>query len=297
MEVPVRTDHLMCMQCFTEVTAVISRSSMPTLPWALPMYELMCEHLIAFMDDTERPLTIREAACAGHEKLMHYYKIARESMHVIVATGALFPFSLCNFHAYLAPACHPTLRTDWFLKLGENNHTRVLTVFRHVYEEYASNMSQPEDQPAACDGFDSGSDNGILGSAAAHPVVEQTHPHTESQSEFARWVANEGGPGKMHHPLIWWKVRRHARLIRKLTYVRMAYQAHAKEFPVIAKMAQDFLAVMGTSVSVERLFSSSRHICRDTRSSLKADSVSSLLLAKKWLQDPTIFRKVFGVSM
>jgi hypothetical protein len=121
--------------------------------------------------------------------------------------------SLYNFHAHLAPVCHPTLRTDWFLKLGENNHTCALTVFRHVYEEYASNMSQPEDQPTACDGFDSDSDNGILGSATAHPVVEQTHPHTESQSEFARWVANEGGPGKMHHPLIWWKVRHYVCLV------------------------------------------------------------------------------------
>jgi hypothetical protein len=245
---------------------------------------------------------------SGHSQYVRRHVLGMKSSCTITRSqGSRCMLSLqqvrsSHFHCatsmlILAPACHPTLRTDWFLKLGENNHTRALTVFRHVYEEYASNMSQPEDQPAACDGFDSGSDNGILGSAAAHPVVEQTHPHTESQSEFARWVANEGGPGKMHHPLIWWKVRRHARLIRKLTYVRMAYQAHAKEFPVIAKMAQDFLAVMGTSVSVERLFSSSRHICRDTRSSLKADSVSSLLLAKKWLQDPTIFRKVFGVSM
>jgi hypothetical protein len=71
------------------------------------MYELMCEHLITFMDDTERPLTIHEAACAGHEKLMHYYKIARESMHVIVATGVLFPFSLCNFHAYFGTSLPP----------------------------------------------------------------------------------------------------------------------------------------------------------------------------------------------
>ena len=74
---------------------------MPTLPWALPMYELMCKHLVTFMDDTERPLAIREAACAGHEKLMHYYKIARESMHVIVATGACVALSLHGFHAQL----------------------------------------------------------------------------------------------------------------------------------------------------------------------------------------------------
>lgn len=175
------------------------------------MYELMREHLVMFMDDTVRPLAIREAACARHEKLMHYYKIARESMHVIVATGACFILALRSFNSMLtfAPACHPTLRTDWFLKLGEDNHTCALTVFRHVYEEYASNMPPVEDQPTTHDGCDSDSDNGILGSAAARPVIEQTHPHTELQSEFARWVANEGGPGKMHHPLIWWKVRHH----------------------------------------------------------------------------------------
>ena len=189
------------------------------------------------------------------------------------------------------------LRTDWFLKLGEGGHTRALTVFRHVYEEYASNLSPPEDQPATHDGFDSDSDNGILGSAAARPVVEQTHPHTELQSEFARWVTNEGGPGKTHHPLVWWKVRHHALATFPLSSSTLSYQAHAKEFPVIAQMARDFLAIMGTSVSVERLFSSSRHICQDTRSSLKADSVSQLLLAKKWLQDPAVFGKAFGVAI
>ena len=67
---------------------------MPTLPLVLPMYELMREHLVTFMDDTEQLLAIREAVCAGHEKLMHYYKIARESMHVIVATGVLSLLSL-----------------------------------------------------------------------------------------------------------------------------------------------------------------------------------------------------------
>ncbi|KAF8257527.1 hypothetical protein EI94DRAFT_1629671 [Lactarius quietus] len=177
------------LECFTKVTAVISRSSMPTLPWVLPMYELMHEHLVTFMDDTEQPLAIHEAACTGHEKLMQYYKIARESMHVIVAT-----------------VCHPTLRTDWFLKLGANGHTCALTVFKHVYEEYAANVTPPDDQPMASSGFDSDSDNGILGSAAAHPVIEQTRSSPELQSEFTRWVANEGGAGKMHYPLVWWKV-------------------------------------------------------------------------------------------
>ncbi|KAH9017907.1 hypothetical protein EDB84DRAFT_1239632, partial [Lactarius hengduanensis] len=177
------------LQSFTEVTAIISRSSMPTLPWVLPMYELMREHLVKFMDDDERPLAIREAACAGHEKLMQYYGIGRRSMHIIVAT-----------------ICHPALRTDWFLKLSDGDHTYALTVFRHVYEEYASRFSPPEDGAATHDKSDTDSDSGILGSAAARPLVEHTHSKPESPSEFTRWVTNEGGGGKMNYPLVWWKV-------------------------------------------------------------------------------------------
>ena len=169
------------------------------------MYGLMHKHLITFMDNAEQPLTIHEVACARHEKLKHCKRIN--------AHYCCYRCSLCCSHflcmipmLILAPACHPTLCTDWFLKLGEDNHACALTVFRHVYEEYASNMSPPEDQLRAHERFDWDSDNRILGSAAACPVIEQTHPHTKSQSEFAQWVANEGGSGKIHHPLIWWKV-------------------------------------------------------------------------------------------
>jgi hypothetical protein len=107
----------------------------------------------------------------------------------------------------IPPVCHPALRTDWFLKLGDSDHTRALTVFRHVYEEYASRISPPEDTATTYDESDADSDSGILGSAAARPFVEQVSSMPESPSEFTRWVTNEGGPGKMNYPLVWWKVR------------------------------------------------------------------------------------------
>ncbi|EIW75374.1 hypothetical protein CONPUDRAFT_66256, partial [Coniophora puteana RWD-64-598 SS2] len=56
---------------------------------------------------------------------------------------------------------------------------------------------------------------------------------------------------------------------------------HSTEFPVIALMARDFLAIPATSVSVERLFSSSRHVRRDSRSSFKAKTITSVMCAKK----------------
>lgn len=49
-------------------------------------------------------------------------------------------------------------------------------------------------------------------------------------------------------------------------------------------MARDFLAIPATSVSVERTFSKSRHICSDLRSSLKAETIQKALLAKVWIR-------------
>ena len=118
-----------------------------------------------------------------------------------------FPYFYYMTHILIySPVCHSTLHTDWFLKLGANGHAQALTVLKPVYEEYAANVTPPDDQPTTCHGFDSDSDDGILGSAAAHPVLEQTHSSPELQSEFTQWVANEGGAGKMHYLLVWWKV-------------------------------------------------------------------------------------------
>jgi hypothetical protein len=49
-------------------------------------------------------------------------------------------------------------------------------------------------------------------------------------------------------------------------------------------MAWDFLAIPGMSVSVERLFSQSRHLCHDTRSSFKAMTIMEAMLTKMWLK-------------
>ena len=73
-------------------------------------------------------------------------------------------------------------------------------------------------------------------------------------------------------------------------------QAHDHEFLVIAKIARDFLAIPGASVSVERLFSSSRHICQDLWSSLQSKTIAELLLSKKWLGVQNHYRAVMGMD-
>ena len=45
-------------------------------------------------------------------------------------------------------------------------------------------------------------------------------------------------------------------------------------------MARDFLAIPTTSVAVERLFSSSHHLCTDLRASFKAETVTEAMCIK-----------------
>ena len=58
----------------------------------------------------------------------------------------------------------------------------------------------------------------------------------------------------------------------------------AARFTIIACMARDYLAIPGTSVSVEQTFLKSRHICTDLHSSLKAKTVREALLTKTWIR-------------
>jgi hypothetical protein len=64
----------------------MSRSSTPTLPWVIPMYEHMLQNLrVRVSDDTSIP-SLRIAAAAGLEKLESYYAKATECQLNVIAT-------------------------------------------------------------------------------------------------------------------------------------------------------------------------------------------------------------------
>ena len=96
-------------------------------------------------------------------------------------------------------------------------------------------------------------------------------------------MLGQGGPGKADDPLKWWKVS--CLLFLRFAYQSESHQDHERDFPIISRMARDFLAIPGSSVSVERLFSKSRHLCTDLRGSLKAETVTEAMCARQWLRD------------
>jgi hAT family C-terminal dimerisation region/Domain of unknown function (DUF4413) len=76
-------------------------------------------------------------------------------------------------------------------------------------------------------------------------------------------------PGDEVIPLDWWKI-------------------HETEFPVLAKMAQDYLTIMSTSVPCEQFFSIAGKQITQTRNRLHPDTARACLCLKSWLEQEKI---------
>ncbi|KIJ05366.1 hypothetical protein PAXINDRAFT_68821, partial [Paxillus involutus ATCC 200175] len=59
---------------------------------------------------------------------------------------------------------------------------------------------------------------------------------------------------------------------------------HQNQFPVLLWIARDVLAIPGVSMSVERLFSSTKHTLMDSRSSMTAVTALMTVVTKEWLR-------------
>lgn len=57
---------------------------------------------------------------------------------------------------------------------------------------------------------------------------------------------------------------------------------HELEYPHLAKMAKDYLAIPASSVPVERIFSGGTDLITPTRCSLSADTIRYCMCLKYW---------------
>jgi hypothetical protein len=160
---------------------------------------------------------------------------------------------------------HPYLGIGWFKKLTDTtlaDKAPSHIVFEHAYNGYARKAQRAEQLTATSSPTDAIAeaeydpmdflDRVALKDKEA-PLLSATESLLNTVSETARFynicTTHEGGKKWKSEPLLWWKM-------------------HGPSFVVIKDMARDFLAIPGTSASVERLFSKSRHVCTDLRSSL-----------------------------
>ena len=65
-------------------------------------------------------------------------------------------------------------------------------------------------------------------------------------------------------------------------------QRHVDEFPHLAEMARDYLAILATSAPAERIFSSAADIITQDRASLAADTIRAIICLKHWYRSGII---------
>ena len=193
------------------------------------------------------------------------------------------------------------MRAHWFANMAPSNNSESLssaqsdaiekaeTLFRHVAQVYFKDeaTSQETSNPTAAPSTTTGQ-TGYLASICDVRVPQRVAMASSLQDRFQaevkRYLEFEGGLGDLLNPLAWWKVIRLVLSGEVDTDAPSFDKVHGSSFPTIARMAHDLLAIPATSVSVERTFSKSRHICSDLRSSLKAQTITEALLSKVWIR-------------
>ena len=76
-------------------------------------------------------------------------------------------------------------------------------------------------------------------------------------------------------------LRDNKEILRRLpNYCEEWWRAHKTESPCMAAAARDFLAIPGTEVSVERVFSEARGVLQDNRHSFKGNTIRALMLSR-----------------
>jgi hypothetical protein len=93
---------------------------------------------------------------------------------------------------------------------------------------------------------------------------EVSTPEPEAEIELNNYF--ERPTDEEAEPLFWW-------------------QAHSKEFPILSKMARDYLTIQATSVASESAFSIAGNAITKTRNRLAPETTRACLCVKSWMDN------------
>jgi len=141
-------------QPFTKVTLQMSQSNVPTIPFVLPLYHKMEQHLTAVSTSWDKSFKIQHAAEKGLVKLRKYSVPAKGHHSYIIGTSELifcsiYPIIRCLNCLFLV--LHPCLRSHWFAAtadpvdsaMQEEAICTAEVVFRYIAETYLETSTPP----------------------------------------------------------------------------------------------------------------------------------------------------------
>jgi hypothetical protein len=211
------------------------------------------------------------AVSFGHQKLSTYF-------------SKLLMEPDISFYA-IATALHPKLRLTWFKTHWKNFpkwYKKAEASIRQVFKEYCDEEVEPEEQllPTSRRKIPANSTVSndlytqtmsvdlMLLTNAKNKKTKRTSQLDEYFDDLLRDLthSNEQQLALLDDPWAWW------------------LQVGRLQYPIVFKIATDFLSIPSTSCDCERSFSTARRTITCDRNSLGGDTIEALQLQKNWLR-------------
>ncbi|CUA67966.1 Putative AC9 transposase [Zea mays] [Rhizoctonia solani] len=211
------------------------------------------DRLVKVYRPNQDPHGLLHALSQGQAKLEKYYNLALKSDLPLIAT-----------------ALHPGRRVDYFQdeqKWGGLRH-RARVLLEHLFDVYKGEAEDKESTRQHHDGslVDSKSPPAKLKRSWSDKLLEIAPNETVGRldEELTRFFGNiyRYTPGT--NVLKWWK-------------------DHEAEFPILSRIARDYLGIPATSVSVERLFSRCKLVMSDYRG-MSIETARRIITCQHWLK-------------
>jgi hypothetical protein len=159
-------------------------------------------------------------------------------------------------------------------------------LFRAEYALYAPPAASPAPVPGAVSGVPGGSAGG--GGGAGRQGGESAEDRwARLQARMAASQTGGGvtlgqGAGRTDEVLAYFLAPVADAGLRDSALLAW-WATQTSQFPTLARMARDFLAMQASSAACERQFSGSRWVVRPTRSSLRGPAIRALMCLDDWL--------------
>ncbi|KAF8161992.1 ribonuclease H-like domain-containing protein, partial [Pholiota molesta] len=215
------------LEVFTHATAQMSKASIPTIPFVLPLFNQLKDHINNTITNRSAHIRIRQGAKAALEKLEKYHSMAVDNQFYKLGT-----------------MLHPYLRAEWFRHASKDGPTtqqdvveKAETLFRHVATAYYDQQTTsppeneadpstalPQNKSSATANVSDGWITGILTfDLVQAPTVAAASPKERFEDELRRYLKFEGGRGQILDPLAWWKVRDYL-LLFEIRYLQAVFK-------------------------------------------------------------------------
>jgi hypothetical protein len=232
---------------FVKPSQKLQASLYPTLNFAIPQYLKMINKLEALQKEVSISSTIVLACVAAYKKLNDYYTLAANQRWS---------------HSGVATICDPRMNLNVFNSLWPNSteevkRNRVKQQFHDVFIQYRDRQYYLDEEKRDAEAdllqlpTEPDSDDDLY---ISHSIYQEP--------EWKRWLV-EPRPGPATDILKYWAAKQY-------------------QYPIIAAIARDHLAIPATSAPSERVFSNGADILTKKRNRLSPETLRYLLCLRDW---------------